>query len=335
MKRLLALALSMCMILGLLIGCGSTNQPDNGGAADTGGDETGKFLVSILLNKTNAPYPAAMLKTIEEHQNDWEDVEFRVYDAQADVTMQAQQVDEAIAAESDAIILHPVDSTACVALSKKVHDAGIYCINMAVFLSDDTYLDAQCGPDIRLGARMAADEMHKVFPDGCNYVLVTCDFSNDNARIRAEEFEQYSEEMGYNFNLLATSPDCAWQSEKAKIYTNDLLSRYPGEIDAIYPADDTMGYGALQAIQEDTSGLNSDIKIFSPSGGIEGVLEALASGDSNYHSTVYLAARDDALNAMTTAAEMLHGDMPEEKFIPFPIYTVTAENVSEFTEPAF
>lgn len=346
MKKNIVLVLVAVIMVTLFAGCAETAETmpeaamnENTGieAAVTGEETKGtkadgeKPLICYLINKTNSAFTAREYEAFQEHYQDWPEVEWKYFDAQADVVLQGQQVDEAIALGADVVILHSVDSTASVAYSKKLQEAGVKVVASCVKFTDDAYMDAFHGSDAYDLGQKVADSMHERFPEGCNYVHLAGDPSHENARMRNEGFRDRSEEKGYNFNCLGDSPNCDWQSEKGKVYMNDFLSKFSGQIDAVFALDDSIGFGGMQAIQEDRTGENGDILIFSI-GGTEAVLNAI-DAEEYFYSTTYQSAEVEALGAMEIAVEMAKGNTPEKyNMIDSPV--ITKANVAEYG-PAF
>ena len=253
----------------------------------------------------------------------------------SDATLQAQQTEEAIAMQPALILMQPIDSNALVASAKKIHDAGIPLISVNTPLAPeaDEYITCFYGPDCYEEGVLAADLMHEAFPDGCTYVHLGQDISNETGRLRLGGFQDRVEEMGYNMECLGVSPSCDWSAEKAKTYMSSFLTSLSGTIDAVWAIDDAVGYGALQAIEEDFSGQNEDIKIVSV-GGIESVLEAIKEG-GNYLGTVYQCPAIECSGAMELAHDIVINNVyPEETFIGMDLPVITAANVDEF-EPAY
>ena len=240
------------------------------------GAEEDKPIVCLLMSKTTSAYSGAYFNNFKENAENYPDVKWVPFDAQNDATLQAQQAEEAIAMGASVIMMQPIDGTALIASAKKITEAGIPCVvcNKGLSEEGEPYMACYYGPDSYVEGQLAADLTHEFFPDGCNYVYLGQDPSDQVGRQRQEGFVDEAEEKGYNLNCLGSSPSCDWSSEKGKTYMSAFLTQYSGEIDVVYAIDDAVGYGALQAIQEDFSGENDDIKIVSI-GGQEANLNAI------------------------------------------------------------
>lgn len=323
MKKLLTMLLVLVMVLSAAF-------------ATTAVAEAEKPLIILLMAKSTSPYSGTYMTYFVDNANNlYPDCEWTAFDAQSDATLQAQQAEEAIAMNPAVILMQPIDSNALVASAKKISEAGIPLINVNTALAPEAadYVTTFFGPDCYEEGQLAADLMHEAFPDGCTYVHLGQDVSNETGRLRLGGFQDRAEEMNYNFECLGVSPSCDWSAEKAKTYMSSFLSSLSGEIDAVWAIDDAVGYGALQAIDEDFSGQNDEILIVSV-GGIESVLDAIREGE-NYLGTIYQCPAIECSGAMELAHDIaINGVYPEESFIGMDLPVITAENVDEF-EPAY
>jgi len=331
MKKIIAMLLAILLVFGLAA-CGNNEETHS---ENTPSDpETAKMKVVLLMAKSTSPYSGAYFQEFKDYGQNFDDIEWIAFDAQSDMTLQSQQADEAIAMNPDLICLQPVDSVAAVAVAKKVHDSGIPFVNVNTSVAADgkQYCEFFYGPDFISQGALLADAAHEALPEGGNFVYLGQESNNECSRLRLEGFVNRSKEMGYNFTLLAESPACDWQTEKGKNFMSTFLSEYPGEIDLVYAVDDAVGYGVYQAINEDVSGLNEDIKLVSV-GGCEANLKAIKE-DSRYLATCWLSPTLEVDGAMDLIAEYLKGNKPAEYENNMPIYAITKDNVDEY-EPAY
>jgi len=314
MKKLIALVLAV-MILSSVGAVVSAEQ---------------KPLVAFLINCTTSQYSGSYFKAFNDEIAKYPDIEWKVYDGQENATLQAQQMDEAIADGANLIMLWPQDSKALVAAAEKAKDAGIPVLvcNNNLDPSGEEFITAFLGPDYYIQGQLAADAMAKALPDGGKYVHLGCDPSYEAARLRLAGFQDQIAAKGYKLEMLGEPASCDWQLEKGKNAMAAFLSKFSGQIDGAYAVDDTIGNGALQAIQEDKSGQNDKIKLVSI-GGIQVILDAIKDG-KNYYSTIYQSPYIEAPSAMKLASEILAGNLPASKNNPLDTPIITPENVGEF-----
>jgi len=332
MKKVIAMLLAIVLVLGLAACAGEKTTPET--QSVQAAPASGKMKVVLLMAKSTSPYSGAYFQEFKDYGEKFDDIEWVAFDAQSDMTLQSQQADEAIAMNPDLICLQPVDSVAAVAVAKKVHDSNIPFVNVNTSVTEDgkQYCEFFYGPDFISQGALLADAAHDALPEGGNFVYLGQESNNECSRLRLEGFTRRSEEKGYNFNLLAESPACDWQTEKGKNFMSTFLSEYPGEIDLVYAVDDAVGYGAYQAINEDVSGLNEDIKLVSV-GGCEANLQAIKE-DARYLATCWLSPTLEVDGAMDLIAAYLKGNKPAAYENNMPIYAITKDNVDEY-EPAY
>lgn len=324
------LALTMLLTLTACAGAGSEEPTQKAREAQN----AGKQKVILLMAKSTSPYSGAYFQEFKDYGASLTDIEWIAFDAQSDMTLQSQQADEAIAMNPDLICLQPVDSIAAVAVAKKVSESGIPFVNVNTSVTEEgkQYCEFFYGPDFISQGALLADAAHEALPEGGKFVYLGQESNNECSRLRLEGFRNRSDEQGYNFTLLAESPACDWQTEKGKNYMSAFLSEYPGEIDLVYAVDDAVGYGAYQAICEDATGLNDDIKLVSV-GGCEANLNAIKE-DARYLSTCWLSPTVEVRGAMDMIADYLKGNKPAQYENNMPIYAITSANVDDF-EPAY
>lgn len=290
-----------------------------------------KPIVCLLMAKSTSPYSGAYFRMFKELAPTYPDTEWVAFDAQSDATLQAQQADEAIAMGASLIMVQPVDNMAFVSSAKKISEKGIYLVvcNTALDPSGDEYTTAFFGPDCYVEGQLAADMCHEAGMDGKAYVHLGQNDSNSTGRLRRLGFEDRNNEMGYGFVKLEESPDCDFSVEKAKGHMATFLSKYSGKIDFVYAIDDAGAYGALQAIQDDVTGLNSHIKIASAAGGQEPNLNAIKNTD-NMIGLIYQGPRVEITGAMEFVHGILQGNMPVNKNNCMSLPIVTKANVDQY-----
>ena len=292
-------------------------------------------VVCLLMSKTTSAYSGAYFSNFKETSAEYPDVEWIAFDAQKDPTLQAQQAEEAIAMGASCIMMQPIDGTALIAAAKKISEAGIPLVicNKKLTEEGEPYYTCYFGPDCYLEGQLAADLLHEKYPDGCKYVHLGQDTSDEVGRLRLAGFEEQAKEKGYNFECLGVSPSCNWSAENGKTYMAAFLTKFSGEIDAVWAIDDAVGYGALQAVQEDLSGENEKIQIISV-GGQEANLNAIKEG-KNYLGTIYQSPILESDGAMKIVNDIVvNNKVPSEKSISMELPVITIDNANDYP-PAY
>ncbi|WP_215699095.1 sugar ABC transporter substrate-binding protein [Clostridium sp. MCC353] len=292
-------------------------------------------VVCLLMSKTTSAYSGAYFSNFKEKSAEYPDVDWIAFDAQNDPTLQAQQAEEAIAMGASCIMMQPIDGTALIAAAKKISEAGIPLVicNKKLTEEGEPYYTTYFGPDCYLEGQLAADLLHEKYPDGCKYVHLGQDTSDEVGRLRLAGFEDQAKEKGYNFECLGVSPSCNWSAENGKTYMAAFLTKFSGEIDAVWAIDDAVGYGALQAVQEDLSGENEKVQIVSV-GGQEANLNAIKEG-KNYLGTIYQSPILESGGAMKIVNDIVVNNIvPSEKSISMELPVITIDNANDYP-PAY
>ncbi|PNV59234.1 hypothetical protein C0033_24990 [Clostridium sp. chh4-2] len=292
-------------------------------------------IVCLLMSKTTSAYSGAYFSNFKEKAVEYPDVEWIAFDAQNDPTLQAQQAEEAIAMGAACIMMQPIDGTALIAAAKKISEAEIPLVicNKKLTEEGEPYYTCYFGPDCYLEGQLAADLLHEKYPDGCNYVHLGQDTSDEVGRLRLAGFEDQAAEKDYKFECLGVSPSCNWSAENGKTYMAAFLTKFSGQIDAVWAIDDAVGYGALQAVQEDLSGENEKVQIISV-GGQEANLNAIKEG-KNYLGTIYQSPILESDGAMKIVNDIvINQKVPSEKSISMELPVITVDNAGEYP-PAY
>ena len=312
MKRGLLILFAMLVAAGMLFAGGSKEKK-----------------AYFLINTTTSQYSGGYYKQFQEAIKKYPDIKWTILDGQENPTLQAQQMDEAIANKASLIILWPQDSKALVASAKKAKEAGIPVLNANNNLdkSGDPFITAYLTPDYYAQGRLAADAMAKALPSGGTFVHLGCDPSYEAARLRYQGFLDETKDKGYKLTQLGEVAKCDWQLALGKSNMTAFLAKFPGKIDGVYAVDDTIGNGGLQAVQEDTSGMNKNIKFVSI-GGIQVILDAIKDG-KNYYATIYQSPSFEAPATVELAVKILKGEkVPFKNSMDTPI--ITKDNAGKF-----
>jgi ribose transport system substrate-binding protein len=313
MKRAIVVMLAMMIMTGALFAGGTSEKK-----------------VFFLINTTTSQYSGGYYKHFQEAIKKYPAYKWTILDGQENPTLQAQQMDEAIAQKASLIILWPQDSKALVAAAKKAKEAGIPVLNANNNLdkSGDPYITAYLTPDYYAQGRLAADAMAKALPNGGTFVHLGCDPSYEAARLRYQGFLDETKDKGYKLTQLGDVAKCDWQLALGKSNMTAFLAKFPGQINGVYAVDDSIGNGGLQAIQEDKSGKNTNIKMVSV-GGIQAILDAIKDG-KNYYATIYQSPMFEAPATVELAVKILKGEkVPFKNSMDTPI--ITKENAGQFT----
>lgn len=231
------------------------------------------------------------------------DMDFIQFSSDWDVTLQNQQIDEAIALQPDMIIINPLDVKSATKQLRKINEAGIPVIvsNMLAEAEGMKYALAWTGPDdwgqFRMLARTLADKLDK--KGGVAYLTHSVGGSVYFSRLMGPvtELNEYAPDMN---TLDYQSP--GFDKEMSKAVVAEWLDKFGLELNAIVCADDSSQLlGALEAIRESN---RKDIVIVAAGNSKDG-MDAIKSGD--VYAITYQSAQADGAMAVKVAVDWFNG----------------------------
>lgn len=153
----LALLMSMLLVLGA---CGKTGLGNSSGTSKEVTKKAAKDLkLGVSISTTNNPYFVAMKDGLDKYA-DKKEVSLKVADAQDDAARQADDVQNFISQNVDAILINPVDSDAIVPAIKAANNASIPVILIDRGSNGGDVLTTVASDNVEAG-KMAADYIVK------------------------------------------------------------------------------------------------------------------------------------------------------------------------------
>lgn len=315
MKKILAILLVLVLTLGMFTACGG------GAEEEAPADETVTIgFAQANLNDTFQTYVVDAATAKAEELGYTIDVQ----DAQEDVVKQQDQVNTMIEQGYDAIMVVPVDTSAMGPITDAVTAAGIPLIyvNRNPFGTDEPpagvyYVGSQ---EIVAGELQGKFLVEKMGEKGGVGILMGI-LSNEGAVKRTEG----------NESVLSAYPDIKilakesgeWQYDKGMSITENWLTAYGDDLNAILANNDGMAIGALQALE--TAGRDDVIVV-----GVDAIPDAVnLVAEGKLDATVLQDAVGQGAGGVDVAAKALAGDAPAAiTWIDFVL--VTPENVADF-----
>ncbi len=177
-----------------------------------------------------------------------------------DVSGQIALVEQMIAQEVDAIVIAPANSQALIPVLKQAKEKGIVVINIDNKLDDSTLEDENIqipfiGPDNRMGAKLAGDQLAKSLSSGDPVAIIGGIPSAFNSIQRVQGFEDSMKAAGMN---VIESQAGNWEMAKANQVASGIITEHP-DLKAILCANDNMVLGAVSAIRD--AGKEDTIKV--------------------------------------------------------------------------
>jgi ribose transport system substrate-binding protein len=287
--------------------------------------------VALLILGTQTPYTPPYVSNLKKKLAE-QNVELLVFDARFDPSLQASQMDEAIAQRPDAIILFALDSAGMSTGIRAAYDAGIPVImsNNRPIEEDEAYTVCYVGPDYYKQAGIAAEMMNEILGGKGKVVMIEGAAGQEGQINRTRGFEDGLERLGSEIEIIARQP-AGWSKDDAGRVMDDFLVRYGDDIDGVYAQDDTMAVGAWIAMREAGRKMG-EIPIVSISGSSEG-LRAIQEGA--VYGTVMQSPIDETNQLVPFVLRVLReGIKPPQQIEPYfhfmDMPKVTKENVEQF-----
>jgi ribose transport system substrate-binding protein len=338
LKRL-SISIATAAIVALVVAaCGgeeTTTTVTQSPTAESGGSgETVRIVASVP--PTDHGWLGAISKNAQEAADQYEDVEFELLEA-ADSDSQAQQIEQVISDEPDALVVLPQDGEALTPVAQEAEDAGIPVINVdRLFTEPDAATATILGDNYQIGV-LAAEyiteelncEGNVVEIQGLAGISVTTD--------RTKGFEETVDELcpDGGIEIVASQPGDFNPDTGLKVMENILNAE--DQIDAVYTHDDDMAQGVVQAIRN--AGRDEDM-FLTGVGGSQDAMDQIAEGGLYRATFLYNPAMAaSAVNMARLIAlgegfpELVPPEVPRQVIVPAAV--VTQDNVEEYEEYAF
>lgn len=318
----LSVAVPIALVAALsLAGCGSSG----GSSSGSGGSSGGKTKIAALVSGTNVPYLATYADSLKAEAKK-EGVDLTIYSADFDASKQAQQFSQAIAAKPSVIVVAAVDATSVVPSLLKAKQANIPVVasNTGVDASGQKYTAGYTGPNDTLEGAEAAKLMVDAIGTTGKVAIVEGALGTTAQINRTKGFTDELKKSAPGIEILDKQTG-AWDKDKSRTAAANFLTRFGGELDAIFAEDDTMASGVAQAVAD--AGKKDQVKVVGLGGskqGFDGVK------DKSIVGTIIQSPVQDGKLAIQAAVKVAKGDkIPAQQYLK-PI-TVTADNVSKFS----
>lgn len=311
----LALFLSMVLLLGA---CGKTGLGNS--SASSSKEVTKKaakdLKLGVSISTTNNPYFVAMKDGLDKFAGE-KKVSLKVADAQDDAARQADDIQNFISQNVDAILINPVDSKAVVSSIKAANSANIPVILIDRGSEGGDVLTTVASDNVEAG-KMAAEFVVKELGE------------------KAKAFElsgvpgaSATVDRGKGFNKIAktkldvlSSQSANFDRAKALNTAQNMIQGHK-DVQVIFAQNDEMALGAAQAVK--SAGLK-DILIV----GIDGqpdAHDAIKNGDI----TATIAQQPAKMGEIAIQAAINHYQGKKvKKTTVSPIYLVTKETVDQY-----
>ena len=311
---LIALLLTFLFILGA---CGQTGLGNNQSSSTEVTKKEAKDLnIGVSLSTTNNPYFVAMKDGLEKYAAD-KKVSLKLSDAQDDAARQANDVQNFISQNVDAILINPVDSDAIIPVIKEANNANIPVILLDRGSNGGEVLTTVASDNVEAG-KMAAEFIVKELGENAK-VFELSGVPGASATVdRGKGFNDIAKEK-----LTILSSQSANFDRAQALNTTQNMIQANKDVQVIFAQNDEMALGASQAVK--SAGLKNVLIV-----GIDGqpdAHQAIKNGDI----TATIAQQPAKMGEIAIQAAIDHyqGKTIEKETVS-PIYLITKDNADEY-----
>ena len=238
--RLAALTLAVGLAL-TACSSGDADTPDAG--ATDGTDAGGDISIGLALSTLNNPFFVS-LRDGAQAAADEAGVELVVTDARDDATQQADQVQNFVTQQLDAVLINPVDSDAAGPIVTPLISEGVPVVAVDRGVNG-AEVNSFVASDNVLGGRLAADALAEAIGEEGQVIVLQGVAGTSASRERGQGFSEGIAAYP-GIEVVATQPADFDRAQGLDVATN-LLQANP-DVVGIFAENDEMALGAVQAL---------------------------------------------------------------------------------------
>ncbi len=296
---------------------------NEGGSASTGSGGS-SFTLCVVHNNADHPSISAMVEGFDDEAAAYGS-EIIYFDPAFDPQKQASQIEDCIAQEPDVISVNAVDPTAVVASLEKAYQAGIPVMmhNAGTTEEGQAFTTTFIGSKSYDQGYAVGQMMVEDLGPEANVVLITGFPGQTDAVNRSAGAADAWADAGVNYEVIAEQTG-EWSKDMALSVMQDLLTRFPEGIDAVFAHDDPMALGALEAIK--AADRLDEIKIYGVNGNKE-ACESVKNGEMS--GTALQLSYLVGVYSVRAAYDITQGRLVADEILA-PTAPVTAENIDQW-----
>ncbi len=270
-RKLLTMGIILCMLTGILAGCGSTpadggstadgaGAPEagdtaaEGNAADEGntaaeGEAAGSDLsFAFCTNTLNNTFQSSIDSKLRE-LCEANGISYTCLDPDYDLNKQLSQLSDVAVSGYDAVFIIPVDSAGITAGLAEIQSAGIPIFNVDTAVIDEdieSFVTMFVGTNAYMAGELVGEQMAKDYPDGGKIAIL--DFpSNESCVDRVNGFLAGLGDNKDKFEIVAQQ-DGEAALDASMSLADDIIIANP-ELDAFFCINDPSALGAAASIK--------------------------------------------------------------------------------------
>lgn len=324
MKKLVSVILMIVMFVAVFVGCTQqSTKTGESGQAESDNGET--FKIGYSCNNFNDTFQTYIVDAAKSYVAENPGLSIDVQDAQEDVIKQQDQINSFIQQKVDALVVVPVDTSAMGPITKAAQDADI----PLVYVNRNPFGESEIpegayyvGSQEKIGGEMQMEFVGEKLGGKGNICILMGILSNEGAIKRTEGVESKIKEKYPDIKVLAKETG-NWQRDQGLAITENWLTAYGEDINAIIANNDEMALGALKALSN--AGRKDVIVV-----GLDAIPDALASIEAGeLAATVLQDAKGQGAGGLEIAHKAIKGEKLESiKWIPFKL--ITPDNLKDF-----
>lgn len=263
--KLLVIVVLVLAITACTIPTAPTASPQT---ADQGSPAAKALEICVVHNNADHPSITAIVQGMNDEAKTF-NANVTYFDPAFDPQKQASMIEDCISRKADVIVVNAVDPTAVIAPIKKAFDAGIPVLtqNANVAPEGQQYIRAFVGSQsYDQGFAVGKMMVEKLGDKNAKVVFIGGKPGQTDYVNRVQGAQDAWAAAGKTYEVVADQP-AEWSKDKAMAVMQDLLTRNPDGIDAVYAVDDPMAIGALQAIK--AAGREKDIAVYGTNGNVD------------------------------------------------------------------
>ncbi len=310
MKKLLALALALVMVLGM-VGCGEAEPKEK------------TVKVGIAAPDVTHGWVAGVAYYAEKYCKDNNiDYKMTVSSDAAEMTSNLQD----LVADGCTVVVSWPQWTGMETALQEVIDEGIPVVNFDVDVDCDGIYKVT-GDNYDMGYR-CAEYITETVGDAANIVVMDVPSSGSVCELRKDGFYDYLKEKNYDISNIVEYQLESFARDDGLAAMADILEANP-QIDAVFSMDDETSIGCIQAIRDAN---RTDIKAITGGGGCQEYFRMI--GDEAYADlglATALYSPSMVQDAIKTAITLLNGG-EAESVVVIPTTIVKADNVKDYLD---
>lgn len=343
MKKSIIYVLALVLLVGLVAGCSATPATDNAqdakdNTADNAADnaegeeasETGSdsYKIAVLIKSTENPFWAMVSAGVQNRTNEIADeigaeninVDIIAMDSQTSFEQQISQIEDAVTAGNDAIVICPADGQTVVPAVEEAIKNGVPVIAIQDPINTDA-IAAYVAGDTKSACEQIAEHLAQQIDGKGAIGIIRGQQGATIEELRHESFVNYLNENYPEIEVVCEAY-ADWTAEKAASVMEDFINAHP-ELTGVFTECDAMAGAAVQVCISDN---RTDITVVSTDGNLE-QLEQVAKGDLS--CTVSLDPMNIGYLGVDTAYKVLSGESVEKEVVVPTVFCTKDENAAD------